>query len=268
MYLQFVSFINADTTSLKSLLLLVFVLAVDSLAIAQITPQAIQRKNSVKLELTHLLYPRSIVFSYERVTRPYQTFCILAGYEEFPPLIDVNSDIHVKQDLNRSGFKAGADYRFYLKKENKYLAPHGTYIGPYFSFHDFNNKRELEVKVDGIDESAILTTDFNVINLGFQLGHQFVIKDRLTLDIVTLGPSISKYHANMQLDGDFTFDKDEVQNEIFLKVLDTFPLLDELLSDKELSSEGKFDSWSYGWRFQFHIGYHFGTKKKNKLPGN
>lgn len=243
----------------KTLLILFSALCITNIANAQKTPEQ-NRRNVIKLEMTHTFYPNSLVMSYERVTRPNQSFCVTGGYEEFPPLVDVSSTTRVRQDMNRNGFRIGSEYRFYLKGENRHLAPHGTYIGPYVAYHDFYNKREIEVEVDGINEIAQLETDFGILNIGFQLGHQFIIKDRFTIDVITLGPAISNYYAKIKLNGDFTFDKDEVQSEILLKLLDRFPMLEELLTDKEISSQGRFDSWSYGWRFQLNVGYYFGRK--------
>jgi hypothetical protein len=247
---------------IKTLLILFTILWFSGMVMAQKPPEQ-ERKNIVKLEISHTLYPHSLVMSYERVTKPNQSFCITGGYEEFPPMVDVNSTTRVIQDLNRNGFRIGSEYRFYLKGENRHLAPHGTYIGPYVAYHDFNNKRDIEVKVEGVNEIAQLETDFRIFNIGFQLGHQFIIKDRLTIDVITLGPAISNYYAKIKLKGDFTFDKYEVQSEILLKLLDRFPMLEELLPDKEISSPGMFDSWSYGWRFQMNVGYYFG-RKNNK----
>lgn len=230
--------------------------------VAQEPVSQMHRKNTLKLELTQAVYPNSYIVEYERVTRPRQSFCLLGGYEEFPDVLNVNSSIYVTQDLVKRGFKLGAEYRFYFKKENQYLAPHGAYIGPYMSYHDFYNEREIEVDVDGIKESAFLETDFNILNLGLQLGYQFVINNRWTIDFVFVGPSVSNYGAKMKINGDFTFDRDEVENEVLLKLLDRFPLLEDLLSEKEISDQGNFSSWSVGWRYQFLVGFQFGRKRE------
>jgi len=246
---------------MRIFLIIISFLGITGMVMAQEPQEKFQLMNTIKYEFTQAIYPNSYIFSYERVTTPNQTFCISGGYEEFPDIIGASSRTNVKDNLSKSGFKAGAEYRFYLKNENKYLAPRGVYIGPYLSYHDFYNKREIEVDVDGIKETAILKTDFSIFNVGFQLGYQFVISNRLTLDFVLVGPSISNYRANMKMEGDFTFDKEDVENEILLKMLDRFPMLDELLTNIEVTSQGTFDSWSYGWRYQFLIGYHFGKKK-------
>jgi hypothetical protein len=242
------------------ILISTFMVGIFSHTMAQETGEQ-QPKNVIKLEITHALYPRSFVMSYERVTKLNQSFCVTAGYEEFPPLVDVNSSMRVRQNLKRNGFKAGMEYRFYLRSENRHPAPHGTYIGPYLTLHNFNNKRAIEVDYSGAAEQAELETDFNVLNIGIQLGHQFVFGNRWTVDVVAIGPAVAKYHARLKLNGEFTFDKHEVQSEILLKLLDRFPMLEDILTDKEISSKGRFDAWSYGWRAQLHVGYYFGRKR-------
>jgi len=231
------------------------------IALAQDSDKKPQRMNTIKVEFTQPLYPNSFVLSYERVTKPNQTFCITGGYEEFPNLLNLGSNISVEKNINQGGFKTGAEYRFYLEKENKYLAPHGVYIGPYVSYHDFNNERKIAYDDNGVSDYANLNTDFRILNFGFELGYQFVINNRWTIDFVLVGPSISRYNARLKLEGEFTFDKEEVENEIILKLLERFPLLEDVLNQKEISSKGTLDSWAYGWRYQFHIGYHFGRKK-------
>jgi hypothetical protein len=247
---------------MKTFKIFLLVFAITGIAMAQDTIQQKHRMNNIKVEISHLLYPNSLIFSYERAIKHHQSICISGGYEEFPPLINVNTTVYVNQDLKRSGFKAGTEYRLYLKKENKYYAPHGVYIGPYLTYHYFYNKRNIGVDVDGITEHAELETNFNILNVGFQLGYQFVIKNRVTVDMVLVGPSISNYSAKIKLNGSFNFDKNEVENEILLKLLDRFPILDELLTDIEVSSNGRFDAWSLGWRYQLLIGFQFGKKKK------
>jgi hypothetical protein len=221
------------------------------------------RKNSIKLELVStMIYRKAYILSYERVTKPNQSFSVTAGYQEFPKLTSLGSNIKSVNSLSKSGVKLGGEYRFYLQKENKYGAPHGVYIGPYLSYHDFRNKRTIEVDSDGTPEQVILKSSFSILNLGAQVGYQFVIGNRWTLDLIFIGPSLSNYKAKLKIDGNYTFDIDDVQNEIILKIIDRFPMLEDVLEDKEVSSSGRLDSWSFGYRYQFLVGYHFGRKKK------
>jgi hypothetical protein len=222
------------------------------------------RKNGIKIDITsQLLYRNVFTLSYERVLKPNQTFAITAGYQQFPKLTSLGSGIQSTNDSKRTGFKVGGEYRFYLKKENKFLAPHGVYIGPYLSYLYFNNERNIQVTADdGSKIDAYFKSNINVINIGFQAGYQFVINDRFTIDLTFIGPSVARYGAKFQLDGNFDIDdKHEYENEILKALVDRFPMLDDLIKDKEVDATGKSNSWSFGYRYQVLIGYRFGHKK-------
>jgi hypothetical protein len=220
------------------------------------------RKNTVKIDITSLfLYRKSLVFSYERVLRPNQTLGIIAGYQQFPQIVNFGSNISLVKEGFSSGFKFGAEYRFYLPKENKYAAPHGVYLGPYFTILNFRNERTIQVDNNGVLETAEFTSKIGVINVGVQLGYQFVIKDRLTIDLSFIGPSISNYNAEMQLNGNFSFDQNAITNEIIANLTNRFPGLADLMNGKVVASNGKVDTWAFGYRYQFQVGYHFGRRK-------
>lgn len=224
-----------------------------------------ERKNTIKIDVTgDLYYRRSAIFSYERLTKPNQSFAFTAGYMEFPKLTSLGDNIKSTRDVKRSGFKVGGEYRFYLAKENKYSAPRGVYIGPYLSYLSFTNQRNIESTLEsGEVKSGFLKTDLDVMNIGVQLGYQFVLNNRWTIDLVFIGPSVSRYAAKLSIDGNYNIDEEELlQNEIIQKLISKFPLLEDLIQDKTVDANGKLDSWAYGYRYQFLIGYHFGRKKK------
>jgi hypothetical protein len=221
----------------------------------------VQRYNTVKIDFTsRFLYRNAFVMSYERVTRPNQSMVFTFGYQEIPMDRALAADIISKKTRESNGLKLGAEYRFYLGKENKYPVPRGVYIGPYLSYLTFHGDRTIEVTVDDIPEEGRLSTDFSVSNLGFQFGYQFLFNNRWSLDLVLLGPSFSHYKARMDLDGEFTFDPEDIENEILQELIDRFPGFSDLITDKTISSSGRASTWGYGWRYQFHIGYHFGRK--------
>jgi len=231
---------------------------------AQQANDTVNRKNIIKVDLTsYWLYRNAIVFSYERVTKPNQTFAITAGYQQFPSFGFIDN-VNVTDETSASGLKLGGEYRFYLKKENKYRAPRGVYIGPYLSFHNYSNDLNLEIDYEGILETVKFKTDLNILNLGVQLGYQFVLNNRWTIDLVFVGPSISNYiiKANLDGDGDYNFDPDDITNEVILALIDKFPAFEELINEGEVSGSGKLNTWGYGYRYQLQVGYHFGRKKK------
>lgn len=222
------------------------------------------RRNTVKLDVTsYWLYRNAIVFSYERVVKnhPNHTWSVTAGSQEFPAFSGLDN-VNVRKDSKATGLKLGAEYRFYLKKENKYGAPHGVYLGPYTSFHNYSNTRTIEVNNNGTIETAVLDADLDILNIGFQLGYQFVINNRWTIDLVFVGPSVSNYRFKSKMSGNFTFDTDDITNEVVLGLIEKFPAIGELIDEGEVVSNGKIDYWGYGYRYQLQVGYHFGRKKK------
>jgi hypothetical protein len=248
---------------MKNIVPLAGMLFLATILSAQDSTHVVQRKNTIKLDLTsYYLYRNALSISYERITKPNQSFAITAGYQEFPRTGSLGDSIRVRENRDAAGFKIGGEYRFYLKKENKYRAPRGIYIGPYVAYHFFKNDRVIEVTNDGVPETASLNSKLTIFNVGFQLGYQFVIKNRWTIDLVLIGPAISNYKYTLGIGGNYTFDVEDVENEIVRDLIDKFPLLEEAIDENEASTGGRLDAWSYGYRYQLLIGYHFGRKKK------
>lgn len=223
------------------------------------------RKNTLKLDLTHnLIYRNAYNLSWERITKQNQSLGFTVGYQEFPQVFNLGENVEGNRENDSGGYKFGAEYRFYLQKENKFSAPRGVYIGPYFTVLGFNTSRDITYIGGEEPEEATYNARFRLYSVGAQLGYQFIFNDRWSVDLVLVGPSLTRYNANMRLEGDFEFDPEDVQNEILEGLIDKFPGLGDLLSEKELDSSGKVDMFGIGYRYQFLIGYRFGKKfKKN-----
>lgn len=246
--------------------LLFFVFAASvHLAPAQDSLMMNPRKNTLKLDLTHnLIYRNAYNLSWERITKQNQSLGFTVGYQEFPQIFNLGESIEGKRENDSGGYKFGTEYRFYLRKENKFSAPRGVYIGPYFTVLGFNTSRGITYTGGEVPEDASYNAKFRLYSVGAQLGYQFVFNDRWSLDLVLVGPSLTRYNAKMRLEGDFEFDPEDVQNEILEGMIDKFPGLGDLLNDKELDSSGKIDVLGIGYRYQFLVGYRFGKKfKKN-----
>lgn len=249
----------------KFLLSIILLFSLNFVSKGQETTSDELRRNTIKYDLTsHLLYQNTWSFSYERVVKKNQSFGLTLGYLEFPKITNFGDGITAEKKDSKSGFKYGAEYRFYLAKENKYSAPRGVYIGPYFSNLGFKSDRQIEYEDGNNIESALLNSKLNILNIGGQLGYQFVFNDRWVLDLVLIGPSISRYNFKLDLEGDFNFDPDEVQQEILDALIQKFPLLEEVIDEKKLESSGILDTWALGYRYQFLVGYRFGKYKKLK----
>ncbi|WP_175574380.1 DUF3575 domain-containing protein [Algoriphagus marinus] len=223
------------------------------------------RRNTIKIDFTgNLIYSNHYNVSFERVVKQNQSYVVTLGYQEFPKIINLGQYIEGERDINRSGYRVGAEYRFYLKKENKFAAPRGVYIGPYVTSLGFKSDQGIVYSGSDVLEEADMRSRINIFSIGAQLGYQFVFNDRWSIDLVLVGPSVSKYNFKTQLEGDFNFDPEDVQDEILQALIEKFPLLEDFLNEEELNSSGRLNTWSLGYKYQFLIGYRFGKYKNLK----
>jgi hypothetical protein len=226
-------------------------------------------KNTVHVNLTNFIFfnGRSFVFGYERVVNKHQAFTVNIGTNGLPSLrLDrINSDsIASTASHENSGFNLSVDYRFYLAKENKYVAPRGVYIGPYYSYNNFHNKRDWNIKtVSGSQGNVGTDMKLNVHTIGAELGYQFILWRRLALDFVMVGPGFAFYKLDAALNSDLSLtqqDKEKLNGKLISALSDRFPGFNFVASEdseKEFQSKGTTNISSIGYRFMIQIGFRF-----------
>lgn len=131
----------------------------------------------------------------------------------------VNITSHKKQGLNIS-----SEYRFYMTKLNSRPVPAGRYLGPYFTFYGYKFENGLEFRNDSLGSNGLLKGNYWVFNLGLELGYQFVVWKRVTLDLVLVGPSLSYYGGTTMIRGELS--GDEIKEIDADRVLLLFPSSD------------------------------------------
>lgn len=222
-----------------------------------------QLKNVIRYNLSGAALfgvDRYVVFGYERLINKTQSMSMNIGRASLPKLISISTDsFQLQKDLKNTGFNFSLDYRFYLKKENKHLAPHGLYIGPYYSFNTFNRENQYSfTKSGGATQLATSDTKFTIHTFGGELGYQFVLWKRLSIDLVLIGPGVSVYKVDAKFGGDLT---DEQRAQLRQAVQDIltqrFPGMNYVLGDKELNANGALQTTSVGFRYIVHIGFVF-----------
>ncbi len=223
------------------------------------------RLNTIKVHLmSSFLYSKSGALSFERVSRPNQSWAVMAGYVQFPQLGTLGPSITSQQVKSNTGWVVGGEYRFYFKKENKYAAPHGVYVGPYANYFRFINERTMTyTSSSGTTSEASLNSKIQVLNIGVQLGYQFVIRDRWTFDFIFFGPSFSNYRGTFSLDGSLDpTGENELRDKLLSALSDKFPLVKDLIGSGTADLHGTSSTWAGGFRYQMNIGYRFGRSKK------
>ena len=223
----------------------------------------IPRKNVIRYNLTPNLFGfSSAIFGYERVVKSHQSFSINAGYLSIGKSgNNENEDYKLSSTKSSSGYSVAADYRFYLKRENKDPAPHGVYIGPYFAHYNLNLSSGIQSLSDNpTNEETIIDSKIRINSVGVELGYQFNIKNRITIDLILVGPSVSGYKVNMDIVGGAippNDDLNETQEALRDFLFEKYAWLETLIDEGEVEIDGSKTHWGLGFRYVLQIGFRF-----------
>jgi hypothetical protein len=267
--------------AMKKFLLVVFVFVLQisnshSLLMAQVatTPDTNQEhkvekarnfKNTIRFNITNpvLLSEKSIIFGYERVIKNHMSFSVNFGYTTLPPmrLGDVNvenEDIQLTNTSTDKGFNFSVDYRFYLNKVNKHVAPRGVYLAPYYSYNHFERVNTWFLTTTNFNGEVITDFTIDIHTIGGELGYQFVLWDRLALDFVLFGPGIASYALKTNLST--TLDADD-QSELFQLINDhleeNIPGYSLVIEEGDFVKSGTSKTTDVGFRYMIHLGFRF-----------
>jgi hypothetical protein len=221
------------------------------------------KKNIIRYNVSSALifgFDKTIILGYERMLKPNRSFSINAGTAALPKLGDLVFDsISFRKLESNTGFNLSADYRFYLDKLNRYHAPRGVYIGPYYSLNNWQRENDITITTSTASQKlAKVNTDFSLHMVGFELGYQFIFWKKLALDMVLIGPGIGFYNIKAKTQGDLTDSEREKLYDALTQVIsDKFPGMNYVLSEEGFSGSGTIRTSNLGFRYLVHIGFLF-----------
>jgi hypothetical protein len=202
---------------------------------------------------------RNITFSYERLLKKNQSVAVQVGYLLFPKLVDdtllglINFTGRSKQGVNLA-----VDYRYYPWVRNRRPVPDGLYIGGYASYYGFQFTNDFDILKVDIDQNGSMEGKINILNVGMELGYQFIFWKRLSVDLILFGPSFSMHHTDLKIKGELNEDEiDGISDELAQKLKDRFPILTEIFTTDELVVTGSRSKFGLGFRYSIQIGFHF-----------
>lgn len=217
------------------------------------------RKNSILINLSNpmLISDKFQIIGYERILPNNQSFTVNVGMFSIPKFTgDLADSLGLNTDYKDKGFHFSTDYRFYLKKENKYAAPRGVYLAPYYTYNHLN--RENSWHVDGRIEEVYTNLKLNIHTIGAELGYQFVFWDRMALDLILIGPGFGFYGVKANIGTNL--DQSE-ESEFFDKLnnilADKIPGYDKVIEAGEFSKKGTYNTEGVGFRYVIRVGYRF-----------
>lgn len=202
---------------------------------------------------------RNITFSYERLISNNTSVAFLAGYLVFPRLVDDTLlNLAVINTRVKNGINLAFDYRYYPFQRNARPAPDGLYLGGYLSYYGYQFNHDITVLSSSGDPNGSLFGKVNIVNLGMELGYQFVFWKRFTVDLLLFGPSLSLMSTKLAIEGQFSAEQlENLDEEMVKKLKEKFPYLGILLSDESLEFNGTRTTIGMGFRYSIQLGFHF-----------
>jgi hypothetical protein len=217
-------------------------------------------KNTVRINLTNpmIFGDKFNVIGYERVINDYQTASIGVGRFSFPKFSIIDRDsIRLDRNVTDKGFNLSLDYRFYLQKENRHKAPRGVYIGPFYSYNYFSRENHWELNLTSLSTNVDTKTVMNMHALGFQLGYQFIFWNRVTLDMILVGPAMWFLKLETEINTSLSPENEELLFETLNDALhEKFPN-STMVIDGSYKKKGSFSTRTFGYRYMFNIGFRF-----------
>jgi hypothetical protein len=217
------------------------------------------RKNTILINLSNpmLISNQFQLIGYERVLPNNQSFTVNIGKFSIPKFTGELADsLGLNTDFKDKGFHFSTDYRFYLKKENRYAAPRGVYLAPYYTYNYLN--RENSWYVDGRIEEVYTNLKLNIHTIGAELGYQFVFWDRIALDLILMGPGFGFYNVNTEIGTNLS---QEDESRLFQKLneilANRIPGYDKVIEPGEFSKKGTYNTEGIGFRYLIRVGYRF-----------
>jgi hypothetical protein len=219
-------------------------------------------KNIIRYNLSGALLfgiDKYIIMGYERVISPRSSISINIGKIAFPKLTSISTDsLELTKDNKNNGTNFSVDYRFYLGKLNKYSAPRGVYVGPYYSFNKFKRDNEWDFTKSSSDTYVNTNANLTIHTVGFEFGYQFIFWKRLSVDMVLAGPGFGFYNYKVKFDGNVDAEsKQQLLDGLQQLLTQKFPGMNYVFSDKEINANGTLNTTSIGYRYLIHIGFAF-----------
>ncbi len=218
-------------------------------------------KNNIRVNITNPLIfsPQYNIIGYERVITDHQTASISLGRFALRKFKDIEGDsVGIEDQYHDKGFNVSFDYRFYLKSENRHNAPRGVYLGPYYAFNYFSREITWDIKTSSFTGAVNTNFDFTANLIGLQMGYQFVIWNRLTIDMILIGPGL--WFLKVKTGFDTTLSPEDealLLEKINGFVKEKFPASDLVFTGENFEAKKVAKTSTAGLRYMINIGFRF-----------
>lgn len=227
-----------------------------------VVAQSDGKKNTIRFNVTNplLFGSKAFIIGYERTIGKHQSFGVNIGRMSLPGFGKGggSDSVSLQNNTNEKGFHLSGEYRFYLSKENKYEAPRGVYIGPYYSYNHFSRSNDWLLNTSSFQGNVNTNLALNINTIGAQLGYQFILWKRVSIDLVLLGPGLGIYKIKAGINTTLNAE----QKELFFTRLneylkDKIPGYNLVIDEGEFKRNGSVKTTTFGFRYMVNIGFRF-----------
>jgi hypothetical protein len=219
------------------------------------------KKNTIRINITNpmIFGDKYNVVGYERIIRKNQSFSVNFGRFAMPKFVDDELDsVQLQRGYNDKGLNFAVDYRFYLFGLNRFPAPRGIYVGPYYAYNLLERTNTWALNTADYTGDVVSKVRFNANLVGAQIGYQFVIRNRLAIDIILMGPGVWFYNVKSTLDTELDPEQEaELYQKINEMLAQKLPGHEILLSPSDGYRKGTVTTSSVGYRYIVHLGFRF-----------
>jgi hypothetical protein len=198
---------------------------------------------------------KNVTFVYERMVAKNRSLAFQLGYLEFnPSLLDsIIKDGSIRQKTSY-GVNVALQYRFYPSRLNAQPAPFGLYWGPFLSYYGLNTTSTFQFNETAPTQLTEVKTGYNMINLGIGVGYQFVIREKISIDLLAFGPSLTYSFKNKKTSGPMPPGGGEISNLMLDSSETGYPLLSQFININGSESSASIKTF---FRYAVTFGYRF-----------
>lgn len=173
----------------------------DSVEVKSKTDQ-ISYPNIIKINTLALAFS-NVSLIYERGIIPRVSVGIGFGYKYrggVPSLLDIENSVISAAFDDVTGFTISPEAKYYLRACDTDKLE-GLYAGVYFRYSNYNSGADFEYMSESNQQETYRSDiRMNEYGVGIQLGYQMIIKERFSLDLLFIGPRLSKYELGYEFD--------------------------------------------------------------------
>jgi hypothetical protein len=133
-----------------------------------------------------------------------------------------------------------------------------VYIAPFYSYNYFNRVNTWNLNSESFQGSVETDLSLNVHTVGVELGYQFVFWNRLSVDLLLMGPGIGFYGIDAKISTTLSPEDENAFFDALNSILsEKIPGYDHVIGSGELNKSGSVRRSDVGFRYMVMVGFRF-----------